>query len=178
VIGHLVYELDEEGKQLRVVQYTDYTADQIRTLVRTPEALTADWADPVTRNDMLERLERVGIRFEALAEATDNPDADPLDLLCHLAFQRQLRTRRERAEHLRRNSPDFFDRYSTAARGILDTLLDQYTAHGPNEFRIPQALKNPPIAAHGNAMEIADLFGGPVAMRQAVTQLQALLYRS
>jgi len=111
-----------------------------------------------------------------LADAAGAPEADPLDLLCHLAFQRPLRTRRERAEHLRRKRPDFFDQYSVVARGILDTLLDQYTEHGPGEFQIPHALMNPPIKAHGNAIEIADLFGGPLAMREAVNELQILLY--
>ncbi|WP_295388615.1 EcoAI/FtnUII family type I restriction enzme subunit R [uncultured Thiodictyon sp.] len=176
IIGHVVYELDGDGQQLRVIQYTDYTAAQIRTLFRSADALTADWADPVTRETLLARLELVGIRFADLADATGTPDADPLDLLCHLAFQRPLRTRRERAEHLRRQRPDFFDQHSAAARGILDTLLDQYMEHGPAEFQIPQALKHRTIAAHGNAMEIADLFGGPLAMRQSVNQLQALLY--
>ncbi len=177
IIGHVVFELDGEGNQLRVIQYTDYTAAQIRTLFRTPEALTADWADPIKREEMLERLERIGIRFADLSAAAGTPDADPLDILCHLAFQRPLRTRRERADHLRRNRPDFFDQYSAAARGILDALLDQCTEHGPGEFQIPHALKNKPIAARGNAMEIVDLFGGPLAMRQAVSQLQNLLYR-
>jgi type I restriction enzyme, R subunit len=176
IIGHLVYEQDDDGRQLRVIQYTDYTAAQIRTLFRSADALSADWADPVTREELLARLELVGIRFADLADATGTPDADPLDLLCHLACQRPLRTRRERAEHLRRNRPDFFDQYSAAAREILDALLDQYTEHGPDEFQIQHALKNRTIAAHGNAMEIADLFGGPLAMRQTVNQLQALLY--
>jgi type I restriction enzyme R subunit len=178
IIGHLVYELDGDGHQLRVIQYTDYTAEKIRTLFRGPEALTADWADPVKRDDLLVRLDQVGVRFADLAEAVGAPEADPLDLLCHLAFQRPLRTRRERVEYLRRNRPDFFDQYSAVARGILDVLLEQYTAHGPGEFQLLHALKHPPIAAHGNALEIADLFGGPLAMSQAIGQLQTLLYQN
>lgn len=166
----------DDGIQLRVIQYTDYTAAQIRTLFRTPDALAADWADPVKREAILDQLNRRGIAFSRLAEAAGHADADPLDLLCHLAFQRPLRTRRQRAEHLRKNQPDFFDQFSAVARGILDALLDQYTEHGPDEFRIPHALQVPPIAVHGNPMEIADLFGGPVAMRQAVNRLQSLLY--
>jgi len=176
IIAHVVSELDDDGNQLRVIQYTDYTAAQIRTLFRTPDALAADWADPVKREAILDQLNRRGIAFSRLAEAAGHADADPLDLLCHLAFQRPLRTRRERAEYLRKNQPDFFDQFSAVARGILDALLDQYTEHGPDEFRIPHALQVPPIAVHGNPMEIADLFGGPVAMRQAVNRLQTLLY--
>ena len=32
IAAHLVYELDLDGAQLRVVQYTDYTAEKVRIL--------------------------------------------------------------------------------------------------------------------------------------------------
>ena len=41
IIGHQVLELDADGKQLRTMQYTDYTAEQVRTLFRSAEALKA-----------------------------------------------------------------------------------------------------------------------------------------
>jgi hypothetical protein len=34
----------------------------------------------------------------------------------------------------------------------------------------------PPISERGNVMEIADFFGGAARMKQAVDQMQALLY--
>jgi len=176
IVGHVVYELDEDGSQLRVIQYTDYTADRIRTLFRTADELRDQWADPLKRDELLMQLNLIGIDFPHLAKATGHPEADPLDLLCHLAFERPLRTRRERAEHVRKGQPDFFDRYSEQARKILAALLDQYTEHGPGELKIPDALEVGPIARYGNPMEIADLFGGPLEMRQAVDRLQALLY--
>ncbi len=171
-----MYELDKNGNQLRVVQYTDYTAEHIRTLFRTADDLRDEWADPFRRDDVVARLEGMGIDFPHLARATENPDADPLDLLCHLAFDRPLRTRKERAEHLCKGNPDFFDRYSVEARKILEALLDQYKEHGPGEFNMAHALSNDAIAEHGNPMEIAELFGGPAEMRQAVDRLQSLLY--
>jgi type I restriction enzyme R subunit len=39
IAAHLVYELDEQGRQLRVVQYTDYTAEKVRTLFRSADEL-------------------------------------------------------------------------------------------------------------------------------------------
>jgi type I restriction enzyme R subunit len=41
---------------------------------------------------------------------------------------------------------------------------------------IPDVLKVPPISERGNVIEIAELFGGPERLREAVSQLQALLY--
>ncbi|MDQ5978526.1 MAG: type restriction enzyme subunit, partial [Verrucomicrobiota bacterium] len=100
IAAHLVHELDPDGKQLRVVRYTDYAAEKVRHLVPSAPELRAQWADPQQRSDIIARLQERGISFEALAEQTRQPEADPFDLLCHLAFNAPLRTRRERAQQL------------------------------------------------------------------------------
>lgn len=176
IAAHLVYELDSDGNQLRVVQFTDYTADKVRTLYRNAAELRDAWADPQRRSDIIERLEERGIDFDHLAETANQPDADPLDLICHLAFNAPLRTRRERAQRLRTDRRDFFDQFGPDARQILDELLDKYTEHGTAQFVIPDVLEVPPISEHGNVIEIANRFGGVEQLRQAVIQLQTLLY--
>lgn len=176
IAAHLVYELDPDGNQLRVVQFTDYTADKVRTLYRNAAELRDEWADPQRRSDIIERLEERGIDFDHLAETANQPDADPLDLICHLAFNAPLRTRRERAQRLRTDRRDFFDQFGPDARQILDELLDKYTEHGTAQFVIPDVLEVPPISEHGNVIEIASRFGGVEQLRQAIIQLQTLLY--
>jgi len=176
IAAHLVYELDPDGNQLRVVQFTDYTADKVRTLYRNAAELRNDWSDPDRRRDIIDRLEDRGIDFDHLAETANQPDADPLDLICHLAFNSPLRTRRERAQRLRTERQDFFDQFGPDARKVLDELLDKYTEHGTAQFVIPDVLEVPPISAHGNVLEIAGRFGGVEQLRQAVIQLQTLLY--
>ena len=111
IATHLVYELDPDGKQLRVVRFTDYTAEKVRTLFANAHELREEWADPVTRVDVIAALEERGIAYDHLAEEAGQPDADPLDLLCHLAFNAPLRTRRERAQRLRSERKDFFEQY-------------------------------------------------------------------
>ena len=110
------------------------------------------------------------------AAAAEQPDADPLDLICHLAFNAPLRTRRERAQRLKAEKPDFFDQFAPAARQVLEELLEKYTEHGTAQFVIPDVLQVPPINSHGNVMEIAALFGGPDKFRLVVNKLQTLLY--
>jgi type I restriction enzyme R subunit len=176
IAAHLVYELDPDGNQLRVVQFTDYTADKVRTLFRNAAELRSQWGDPDRRRDIIDRLAERGIDFDHLAEATNQPNADPLDLLCHLAFNAPLRTRRERAQRLRIERRDFFDQYGPDARQILDELLDKYTEHGTAQFVIPDVLELPPINAHGNVLEIAAKFGGEERLVEAIRQLQTLLY--
>jgi type I restriction enzyme R subunit len=127
VAAEMVYELDAEGKQLRVISYTDHAKNNVRSMYRSSAELEAGWANNDQRRTILQALNERGIDLTQLSEVASAPEADPLDLLCHLAFNGPLRTRRERAERLARGHQDFFDRYGGEARAILQELLDQYT---------------------------------------------------
>jgi type I restriction enzyme R subunit len=176
IAAHLVYELDPEGKQLRVIKFTDYTAEKVRTLYRSAAELRAQWMHPDQRAEIIRQLADRGINFDELATAANQPDADPFDLLCHVAFNAPLRTRRERADRLLKEKKDFFDQYGPEAKAILNELLEKYAEHGTAQFVIPDVLKVPPLSSHGNVVEIAGYFGGPERLREAVNQLQTLLY--
>jgi len=176
IAAHLVYELDPDGKQLRVIRFTDYAGEKVRTLFPSAPELRSEWADPVKRAEIIDRLSERGIDFDELAAAANQPDADPFDLLCHLAYNAPLRTRRERTERLRTESKGFFDRYGPDARAILNELLEKYAEHGTAQFVLPDVLRVPPISDHGQPGEIIHLFGGAEQRRQAVTELQTLLY--
>jgi len=176
IAAHLVYELDTDGKQLRVVRYTDYAADKVRSLCPSSPDLRARWADPVRRAELIRLLEERGISFEELAAAANQPEADPFDLLCHLAFNAPLRTRRERAQRLKQARPDFFARFGPEARQVLEELLEKYAEHGDAQFVLPDVLRIPPLSAHGTVAEIIELFGGPEKLRDAVEEMERCLY--
>ena len=176
IAAHLVYELDPDGRQLRVVRYTDYAGEKVRMLCPSAPALRARWADPEQRSEIIEKLEERGIDFTELSEVAGQPEADPFDLLCHLAFNAPLRTRRERAQRLRETRKDFFDRYGPEARQVLEELLEKYAQHGDAQFLLPDVLRVPPLSRHGTVAEIIDLFGDADKLRAAVTELQAELY--
>ena len=176
IAAHLVHEFDSDGRQLRVVKFTDYAAEKVRTLYPSAAEMRKRWADPEGRSEIIALLKDRGIDFDELASASSHPEADPFDLLCHLAFNAPLRTRRERADRLRNEKKDFFDHYGPEAQAVLEELLEKYADHGTAQFVIPDVLKVPPISEHGNVPEIAKLFGGPEELREAVHQLQKLLY--
>lgn len=176
VVAHLVYELDTDGKRLSCRKLTDWTGEKVRTLFPTPAALRSAWAIAGKRAAVLEALAERGIDLGTLAQELGRPDDDPFDLLCHLAWNAPLRTRRERSERLRQGRADFFDRYGPEARVVLDALLDKYTAYGAAQLALPDALKLPPLTRLGNPSEIARRFGGPEKLREAVDELTGLLY--
>jgi type I restriction enzyme R subunit len=178
VVAHLVHELDPNGKQLRVVKYTDYAAESVRSLAPNSADLRRRWADAEKRNEIITTLNERGVDFAELAEQTGQADADPFDLLCHLAFNAPLRTRRERAQRLKSEQQDYFEKFSPEARQVLDELLEKYAEHGDAQFVLPDVLRVPPISTHGQPAEIIKLFGGPDQLRQAVIDLQGLLYGS
>jgi len=176
IIHEMVYELDSSGKQLRVVKYTDYTAEQVRKLYPSAAELRSKWTTEEERQHIIDSLSERGISLEQLAEATNQPDADPFDLLVHVAFNGPLRTRRERAERLKREKQDFFEQYSPKAKEILNELLVKYTDHGVNQLSDINILKIPPISNYGTLVEIANFFSGAKKLKAAMAQLQALLY--
>jgi type I restriction enzyme R subunit len=176
VVRHLVYELDAEGKKLACRQLTDYTGDKVRTLYPNASELRSDWLDPERRAEIVEQLEEKGIDLDTLAEAVGKPEADPFDLLCHLAYNTPLRTRRERADRLLREQDAFLARFGPDARKVLDAVLEKYAEHGSAQFKLPDILEVPPFNEWGNVIEIARRFGGGKELRSAVTELQRLLY--
>lgn len=178
IATHLVYELDATGKQLRVVKFTDYTAEKVRSMCPSAAALRSRWGNADERAEIIQALEDRGISFEQLAEVAEQPEADPFDLLCHVAFNAPLRTRRERAEMLRKEKKDFLEQYGPPAREILNEMLDKYIEYGTAQFQIPEILKFPPISDRGTVIEIASLFGGADKLRSAVQQMQTFLYAS
>jgi type I restriction enzyme R subunit len=178
IAAHLVYELDANGKQLRVVKFTDYTAESVRGMCPSAASLRSKWSRAEERAEIIQALEDRGVSFSELVKAANQPDADPFDLLCHVAFNAPLRTRRERAEMLRQEKKDFFEQYGPEAREVLAEMLDKYIEYGTAQFQIPEILKVPPISERGTIPQIAAFFGGAERMRVAVGEMQALLYAS
>ena len=108
----MVYQLDPQGHQLKAFKYVDCAGETVRTLYANGAKLRQDWADPDLRAEIIQCFADRGINFDYLREVTAQPEADPFDLLCHLAFKTPVRSRRERADLLRQNRPDFFTQYS------------------------------------------------------------------
>ena len=176
IAGEIVYELDPNGNRLRAFKLTDYTGERVRVLCRTAIELQERWVNPEQQSELKAELADQGIDFDDLKEVTGQPEADPFDLLCHLAFGTPPMTCKQRAERLKRQRKDFFDEYGDQARAILDKMLENYAEGGPDYFKLPDALKVDDFKAFGNTSEIAALFGGAANLRDAVYRLQSLLY--
>jgi len=176
IAAHFIYELDSHGKKLRIVKYVDYASEKVRSMWTSAAELRSHWDNTEQRTAIIDSLAEHGITLEQLVENAGQPDADPFDLLCYVAFNVPLRTRRERAERLRKGRIDFWEYFKPEARQILNEILDKYVEYGTAEFKIPDILKVEPISQHGNVVEIAAMFGGADQLREALEKMQTLLY--
>jgi type I restriction enzyme R subunit len=178
IAAHIVHELDADGKQLRVVKFTEYAAEKVRSMFPSAAALRSKWTDAQERAAIIASLEQQGVSLEELIEASKHPDADPFDVLCHVAFSAPVRSRRERAEQLRRDRKELFQRYSQPARQVLNDIMEKYIEYGTAEFKIPDILKVPPVSERGTVLEITAMFNGSENLRDAISEIQTLLYAS
>ena len=171
-----VHIMSPDGSQQHKT-YVEYAGGQIYSLYESESELREKWVDQKSRSEIVEGLKRIGIEKELLAKELEFSDADPFDLFCHTAFGAPLQTREQRAQRVQTDT-DFFKQYNVFGQYVLRILLDKYSEHGPDELKIPDALNVPPISDHGNVVEIATSFGGADQLRNAVEELQKLLYES
>lgn len=127
VAAHIVHELDADGKELRVVTLTDHTAEKVRSMYRSAAELRSKWSNAQERATIITSLEQHGISLEELMEASKQPDADPFDVVCNVAFSAPLRTRRERAECMRWEKKDFLEDMANR-HGRFSTIFSRSTS--------------------------------------------------
>lgn len=176
VTAEAIYHLEPDTARLRLVEYRDYVADTVRSLFPDPSDLRSMWVSRVGRHDVLEALARRGIDADELAVRAGLGDADPLDVLVHLAWNRPLATRTDRARRVLKENAEFFEAFQPEARSVLSHLLDKYTEHGISQIDDLGVLEVPPLSALGSPAEIAGHFGPAKELRSAVAKLSELIY--
>lgn len=176
VTAEAIYHLDPDTDRLRLVEYRDHVADTVRTMYPDPGDLRSRWASRPGREDIVDALGARGIDADELAERLGLPDSDALDVLVHLAWNQPLATRHDRVRRVRKEHADFFARYRPEAREVLEELLQKYAHHGITQLDDLKVLQVPPISALGSPTEIAGRFGSSDELRNAIAELQRLVY--
>lgn len=176
ITAEAVYQLDADGKRIEVTSYADYSSAQVRKLFSNAGELRSRWSSEEDRRGILDALAERGVGLEELNQVVGQPDADPLDLLVHIAWNAPLRTRRERAEGVLRGEAAFFEKFGPTAREILRELLEKYAEHGPTQLHDLRVLEVDPLSRFGSPVEIARHFGGGEGLRRAVDNLEKLIY--
>lgn len=176
VTAEAVYELDNSTNRLRLVEYRDLVTTTVRALFPSASELRTKWANRISRREVLEALAEHGIDADDITVRTGLGDADPIDVLVHLAWNQPLATRTDRVRRVRKEHEDFFATFQPAAREVLEYLLDKYADYGIAELESADVLQVPPLSALGTPVEIAHRFGSPTEWRAAQAKLAELVY--
>jgi type I restriction enzyme, R subunit len=178
IMADTVYDLDADGKRIRAISYTEYAGQTVRAMFTSAAELRSKWGHSQERATIVKALEDRGVSLDHLLRASGRPETDPFDLLCNLAYNSPLRTRRERAERLTKEEKDFFTKLRPEARQILKEVLRKYVEYGTTQLDDASVLKISPISNYGNVMEISRFFDGPEHLKATLWEMQNLLYSS
>lgn len=153
----------------------DYTKNKVTKEYKSLDEFLSTWSTAEKKKIIIDKLEKEGILFEALAEEI-NKDLDPFDMICHIVWGQPPLTRKERANNVKKR--DCFTKYGEKARKVLDSLLDKYADEGIEHIESLNILTIRPISDIGTPIEIVKAFGGKDEYIKAIEDLEKELYTS
>jgi type I restriction enzyme R subunit len=172
IIAESVKYLDADGK-LVTESLRDYSKRAVTNRFASLDAFLKRWSAAERKQAIIDELAEEGLRLEPLAEEV-NPNLDPFDLICHVAYGCAPRTRSERAASVRKRN--IYGKYGPQARAVLDELLRKYQDDGLVDLADPHILQLPPLDRIGTPMELIREFGSRDGFKNAVNELQEALY--
>lgn len=170
----LVAGLDEP---LTLEQYVDYSREKLLALMPGWEQMLRTWQDEALRQETQDKLEQASVHADVLAEVLKTPEADPLDVLGYVAYQRQpIPTRAERAARFMQREQAWLAGFPPDAQTVLTAMLEKYRLGGLRQISDPAIFRLPPFKAMGELRGVSQRFGDAGALRQTMTELQRRLY--
>ena len=174
IVYKTVSVYDANGKLLRQESIIDYTKENILGAYASLDNFIRKWSAEEKKEKIKGLLREQGIDLETLKEDQGMSDVDDFDFICHVAFDKKPLTRKERAENVKKR--DFLNKYSGAAREVLEALLDKYMNTGIYEIEKTEILKLDPFMKMGKPQKIASYFGGKDGYLKAVKELENAIY--
>ena len=173
IVAERIEYLDQYGK-LVTESLRDFTRKALKRRFASLDDFLRRWKVTERKQAIVEELAAEGLALDTIAQELGK-DLDPFDLICHVAFDAEPLTRRERAENVRKR--DVFTTYGEQARAVLDALLAKYADEGVLNLDDPKVLSILPFTELGTPVQLVNAFGGKVGFVKAVHELQAALYQ-
>jgi type I restriction enzyme R subunit len=164
---------DSNGKPI-TISLKDYTKQIIKGKYASLDDFLLTWNEADKKQAIIQELQDQGVMVEALYEAVDR-ELDLFDLICHVAYDQQPLTRKERANNVKKRN--YFTKYEEQARKVLETLLDKYADEGVENIENINVLRVRPFDVFGSPTEIISRFGDKEHYLEAIRDLETELYR-
>lgn len=164
---------DQHGRPV-TTSLKDHTKNIIKGQYSSLDDFLNRWSSSERKEAIISELQEQGVLVEALYSAVDK-QVDLFDLICHVAFDQQPLTRRERANKVKKRN--YFTKYGHQARNVLEALLEKYADQGIENMENITILTVPPINELGSVTEIIKIFGSRTQYDQAIKDLEKELYK-
>lgn len=173
--------VDENGKPLNIQAFIDRLQHILPGIIHSYDHFRQIWSAPESRENFVVQLRQQGYgeaQLALLQKLCDGQACDLFDVLSWLAYERPMKTRHDRAQHVRDNHL-FFRKYTNPkATDFLRFALKRYEENGITELardRLPALID---LSAIGTATDAANAFGGnAMHVLDAVRELQHQLYQ-
>lgn len=169
--------LGSNGKPLSTKEFLEFLIGKLAEYYDDEVKLREIWSKQETRLNFLKTLEKDGVDENALkdlGEIFDKKDCDIYDVLAHLSFNTEIKTRQERVLQVEKS--EFLKRFQKEkALKFIEFLLGRYQQYGIKDFDRSLAPLIE-LSSLGNVKEIVSEFGGVENLKQSVDDLQREIY--
>jgi type I restriction enzyme R subunit len=163
-----------DGKPISALDFVKEMFGRLPDFFTSSEDLHQQWADPDTREALLQKLELAGYGEEVLKDIRRIIDAEKSDLLDVLEYVAYATTPIERKERAKRIE-DYYHSLSDAQKQFVEYLVGAYITSGVDELRMDK-LKTQLALKFGSVPEGISLLGGAPNARQTFKTFQRYLY--
>lgn len=165
---------DQQGKPV-TVSLTDHTKGIVKSQYASLDDFLQKWNAADRKEAIARELEEHGVLVSELTSSVSQ-DLDLFDLICHVAYDQQPLTRKQRADNVKQRN--YFAKYGEQARKVLEALLDKYADEGIANLESTEVLRVKPFDEFGSVVEIISQFGGKDKYHAAIRELEQALYQA
>ncbi len=169
----------EDGRPLKTADYLELLIGVLGKFYNDENGLREIWSDPKHRKELLNKLRDMNIdesQLHDLQEIFEAEDSDIYDVLAHLSFNMDIKTRSERV--LAVENSHFVEKYhNEKAKQFIEFILDRYRKDGVKELDDDKLGKLVDLSGLGTIREVAANFGGIPQMGNEYLELQKEIYR-
>ncbi len=167
-----------DGKPISAEEFLKRLFDVLKLpeLLESEERLRELWANPMTRRELLKKLEGVGCHkddLEKLQELIEAQDSDLFDVLEYIAYAKSPVSRAARVET---NKDNIYNLLSANQRDFVEYVLRNYVEVGVDELDVSK-LSTVLNAKYGSINAAQKQLGTPQEIQQTFIEFQKNLYK-
>lgn len=126
----------DDGRPLKTDEYLELLIGILGKFYNDEQGLRDIWSNPSNRKDLLNKLREMNIdesQLEDLKEIFEAVNSDIYDVLAHLSFNLDIKTRNERAMAVENST--FIEKYhNEKAKDFIEFILEKYKKYGFKEL--------------------------------------------